>query len=227
MEYLPSQPQRQAPPPQGVPASGAGKYHGDIAEGYDAKRVNHPKWTTEQKIIEELLSELPEGSTVLDCPVGTGRFLDVYKKKKITFIGADISGDMLIQSALKLVPQAKVEEWVAVCNKQNEIIPLRIKDKGALVIGDIRKIGLEDQSVDAAVMVRLTRGLSPDDCKVALKELQRVTKSRIIWTARVANHIHARSVELFESALDPDWKLTKNVPGYVLDYRILCAERTA
>ena len=219
MEYLP--PVQQAP--QG-PLGGAGKYHGDIAEGYDAKREQSPKWICEQKIITEMLSELPAGSSVLDCPVGTGRFLDFYTEKGLNFIGADLSGDMLVQSALKLVPQPQVESWVAACNKADQIIPFRIKDKGMLVNGDIRQIGLDDKSVDAAVMVRLTRWLSPDDCKVAMRELQRVCRQRIIWTARVANHKHARMIELFEAALTDGWKITRNVPGVDLDYRVIMAE---
>jgi hypothetical protein len=53
-----------------------------------------------------------------------------------------------------------------------------------------------------------------------LREMQRLTRQRIIWTARVANHQHARTVELFEAALD-GWKITRNEAGYVTDYRVL------
>ena len=89
---------------------------------------------------------------------------------------------------------------------------------------DTRSFGLlRDKSVDAAVMVRLTRWLSPDDCQKAMRQLQRVTRQRIIWTARVANHQHARTVELFKTALD-GWKITRNEAGHELDYRVLMAE---
>jgi ubiquinone/menaquinone biosynthesis C-methylase UbiE len=224
MEYLPPVQQRQVSPQGNInPPNGALKYHGDIAEGYDAKRVKDDKWIVEQAIIERMLSELPAGSVVLDCPVGTGRFLDCYKSKGLHFVGADLSGDMLIQSALKLLPEKEVERWVAACNEKSVVLPLRI-DKDALVIGDIRKIGLENKAVDAAVMCRLTRWLSPEDNQVAMRQLMRVTKSCIIWTARVANHPHARTIELFETALHAGgWKIARNEAGYITDYRILMA----
>lgn len=222
MHYLPPIQQRPTAPQGTINApNGASKYHGDIATGYDAKRENSPKHIVEQAVIENMLSDLPAGSTILDCPVGTGRFLDFYKSKGFQFVGADLSGDMLVQSALKLIPQAEVERWVAASNSQNAILPLRVGNN-VLVNGDIRKIGLADKSVDAAVMVRLTRWLSPEDCQVAMRELMRVTKGRIVWTARVANHVHARTIDLFDAALNPNgWVITRNEAGYVLDYRIL------
>lgn len=223
MQYLPPV-QRQAPQPQQVPSQGAGKYHGPVAQNYDAKREHDAKWVCEQRVIEGMLSDLPKGSIVLDCPVGTGRFLPFYMEQGFKFIGADLSGDMLIQSALKLgASKDNIQEWVNRSDAAKAIIPLDIDEHGTLLQGDIRKIGLEAKAVDAAVMVRLTRWLSPEDCQVALKELQRVCRSRIIWTARVANHQHARSMDLFEAALD-GWKITRNEAGYVMDYRILMAE---
>jgi ubiquinone/menaquinone biosynthesis C-methylase UbiE len=219
MVYLDSPKPSEQVRGQAAQQNGAEKYHGPIAEGYDAKREKDPKWICEQRIITQMLSDLPKGSTILDCPVGTGRFLDFYKTKGFQFIGADLSGDMLVQSALKLVPQPEVERWVAACNQADTIMPFRI-GSNLLVNGDVRQIGLEDKSVDAAVMIRLTRWLSPADCQVAMRELQRVTRQRIVWTARVANHKHARTAELFESALS-GWKITRNEAGHELDYRIL------
>ena len=58
-----------------VTQGGAEKYVGQVAQGYDAKREQSPKWQIEQRVIEDMLSDLPAESVVLDCPVGTGRFL--------------------------------------------------------------------------------------------------------------------------------------------------------
>lgn len=219
MEYL--EPAKKAPAPAGVPQQGAGKYHGPIAQGYDAKRENDPKWICEQRIIEGLLADLPAGSHILDCPVGTGRFLPYYASKGFKFTGIDLSGDMLIQSALKMgVSPEDVQAWVQQSNMARAILPVDIDEHGPLEQGDIRQLHLADKSVDCAVMCRLTRWLSPADCQVAMQQLQRVCRHRIIWTARVANHQHARTVELFESALE-GWKITQNVAGYVLDYRVI------
>lgn len=223
MEYLPPVSQ-----PQGVPAHGADKYHGTIAQNYDAKRVDDPKWTIEQKIITDMLSDLPAGTTVLDCPVGTGRFLQFYLEKGFKFLGVDLSGDMLIQSAIKCgASPDDIREWIAKSKQAGSIIPVTIDtDKGELAQGDVRNTGLPDKCVEAAVMCRLTRWLSPEDCQRALRELQRIVKSRIIWTARVANHPHARTRALFEAALD-GWEITHATPGYVLDYVIFQARPIA
>jgi ubiquinone/menaquinone biosynthesis C-methylase UbiE len=198
MQYLPP-----AGRPQQPPAQGAGKYHGAVATGYDAKRESDPKWIIEQKIITGMLDDLPPDTVVFDCPVGTGRFLPFYIEKGFHFIGMDLSLDMLKQAG------AKVE-------------PLAERAVGELRQGDVRATGMADKSVDAVVNCRITRWLSPQDCQQMLKEMQRIARQRIIWTARVANHPHARTLELFEAALD-GWKIVRNEPGSDLDYRILQA----
>jgi ubiquinone/menaquinone biosynthesis C-methylase UbiE len=183
---------------------GAEKYRGQVAQGYDAKREDSPKHQAEQRIICSMLDDMPFGNWVLDVPCGTGRFFQFYHDKGFLFRGLDASADMLQIAANKVVDPMKARLGQA----------------------DVRSLPLGDQSVDAAVMVRLTRWLSPEDCQVALKELQRVTRDRIILTARVANHPHSRPVELFTEALDNDWKLAKNEEGYMPDYRILMFKRT-
>lgn len=182
-----------------LPTGGADKYHGPIAQGYDAKREQSPKWVIEQNHIEDMLSDLPKGSWVVDVPCGTGRFFKFYHDKGLLFHGVDKSMDMLKEAAQKVIdPQ-----------------------KARLCQADVRNLGfLYDKSVDAAVMCRLTRWLSPNDCVRALKELQRVSRQKIISTWRVRNHPHARSYALIESALD-GWKIHRDETGSDLDYRII------
>jgi len=188
MEYIPS-----------APKSGADKYHGAIAQGYDAKRNQSPKWTIEQNHIEDMLSDFPAGSWVLDVPCGTGRFFKFYHDKGLLFHGVDKSADMLQQAAYKVVDPHKAR----------------------LHQGDVRSLGfLEDKSVDAVVMCRLTRWLSPNDCQQALRELQRVARQKIVSTWRVRNHPHARSYDLIKGALD-GWKIHRDETGSDMDYRIL------
>lgn len=194
MQYLPPQPKAPA-----QPQGGADKYRGAVAQNYDAKREKDDKWVCEQRIIEDMLSDLPEGSAVLDCPVGTGRFLPFYAEKKFLILGMDVSTDMLAQAQTKPLPKHA---------------------RGELRQGDVRNTGLPDKCVDVAVNVRITRWLSPEDVVKMLREMQRVAKQKIILTARVANHPHARSIELIESALD-GWRVHRNEAGYVLDYRII------
>jgi SAM-dependent methyltransferase len=224
MDYL--APVQQAP--MQAPLSGAHKYHGQIAEGYDAKRVDDPKWTVEQQIIEGMIAELPGGSEILDCPVGTGRFLHAYVANGHKFIGMDISGDMLVQSALKLMTEDQVAMWVQASNERNSILPLHIKDRNGLLIpGNILRTGLPDKHVDCAIACRITRWVigehGPAGIAQMLKELQRVARKRIVITARVRDHKFAVTEHLIESALD-GFKIARNEEGYQPQYRVLLLE---
>ena len=53
-----------------------------------------------------------------------------------------------------------------------------------------------------------------------VKDDKWICEQRIILTARVANHPHARSIELIESALS-GWRIHRNEAGYTLDYRVI------
>jgi hypothetical protein len=108
------------------------------------------------------------------------------------------------------------------------MVPIRVDgDRGELTGGDVRNTGLPDKCVDATVNCRITRWLSPADNQVMFKEMQRLSRKCVIWTARVANHPHARTRALFESVLQPGWTIKDDVAGYVTDYRILRAEFAA
>jgi len=224
LEYLPPATQLQ---PQAL-QHGAHKYHGAIAEGYDDKRKADPKWTIEQAIIEDMIAELPEGSEILDCPVGTGRFLECYVANKLNFIGMDISGDMLVQSALKLMTEDQVAMWVQASNERNTVLPLKITDKnGVLVTGSILQTGLNDKSVDVAIACRITRWIigehGPVGIVAMLRELQRVARQKIIITARVEGHKFSVTRHLIESALN-GWRISRDEEGYQTAYRILMLE---
>src|SRR3990167_4996747 len=104
---------------------GARKYSGEVAQGYDQKREDSPKWQAEQSIVESMLNELPFGSWILDCPCGTGRFFEFYHKKNFLFRAIDASADMLRLAAQKVVDPMKAR----------------------LAQADIRALPLDDKSV--------------------------------------------------------------------------------
>lgn len=199
MQYLDDQP------------SGADKYHGAIATGYDEKREGDAKWQVEQAVIMDMLGDLPKGSWVLDIPCGTGRFFEFYRDRGFLVRAVDRSEDMLNLAVEKVAGYT----------------PERALPKGwNFGLGDVRSLdGMADQSSDAAVMCRLTRWLSPSDCIVAFRELMRVTRKRVIFTARVRNHPHARPYELIYQALHgTPWRVARDEAGYVEDYRIIALE---
>jgi hypothetical protein len=262
--------------------NGSRKFRGSVAAGYDDKREPTDKWKVEQRIIEGMLAELPAKSSVLDCPVGTGRFLRCYVKNQLDFIGMDLSGDMLVRSAWKLNPE-DAKRWVDDCGawvaravvtneegkpvldkagrteltgeeisislstllpigsflpvggkvaqlgvRDEKLRALEIEGKGILLPpADILRTGLPDKHVDVSVACRITRWMiedhGPEGIVAMLRELQRITRSKIIVTARVYGHRFAVTEDLITSALD-GWKITRNVPGYEMAYRIIMLE---
>ena len=173
------------PNPALLKQSGAGKYNGAIAKGYDAKREDSDKWKAEDRIVGELLSDLPAGTSVLDCPVGTGRFLPLYESKGFRVFGVDISDDMLREASQK----AK-------------------SDSTFLRLGDARKLDLPDQSYDVAICIRLFRWLETKEMQLkVLSELMRVAKKRVIFNVRTETGPLPLSVQSIVDASE-GWSMT-------------------
>ncbi len=73
-------------------------YRGETARNYLDKRLKQEMWHLEQSIVQELLAQFPNGSTVLDVAFGTGRFVDMCLAKHMSVYGIDISEDMLSEA---------------------------------------------------------------------------------------------------------------------------------
>lgn len=138
----------------------ADRYYGDIAKGYDAKREGKPGWLKEQSAIYDMVITGP----VLDVPVGTGRYIPIYKLKDLEFTGLDISSDMLNQARLKC-------------------------DDAHLVEGSIFDLPFKDGSFETAVCSRLLNWLTADQVCQALSSLRRVSK-RIVFSIRTGPKEH-------------------------------------
>ena len=208
MQYLDTpKPQAQAP------AHGALKYQNPaVAAAFDDKRKDDPKRVISKNAVKSMLGDLPPGARVLDAGCGTGLMFEFFILKQFIVCGVDLSKPMLDEAARKL-DAFKVAG--------------RLRSNFELHVGSVCELPLPDKCADASVMVDLTRWLSPAECELAMRELMRVTKSRIIWTARVANNVNARTIDLFEQVLAPaGWQITRNAAGEDTDYRILMAEPT-
>ena len=162
------------------------KYKGEVAHGYDAKREKQAKWHEENRIMRELLADLPRGSSVVDVPVGTGRFIPLYEELGFRVLGLDISDDMLREAAQK----AK-------------------SDDTYLRIGNAIELDLPDNTCDVAVCVRLFRWITPEEVVKVLQGLQRIATKRVIFNARVADHPYQRPISLLRSGLIDNWLFTR------------------
>jgi len=142
-------------------------YFGEKASRYDEGRETEEKWQREHAAVRGFLT----AGSVLDIPVGTGRFLSLYREMGLTFTGMDVSEEMMAQARAK-DPEAEV------------------------VFGDIMSIPLPDRSVDIAVCIRLLTLIDTPDMIGAMKELGRVARQRIILSIKTAREkrVERRSV---------------------------------
>lgn len=155
-------------PPQLAPKgqSGATKYHGQVASDYDAKREDSEKWQREQSIVTEWLTQLHDAgaTSVVDVPVGTGRFLSLYQELGFSCLGLDISSDMLLEASAKI-------------DRDKEPVPY-------LRIGDARDLG-EIGQYDVAICCRLMRWLETNEMQLkVISELMRVARRAVIFNVR-------------------------------------------
>lgn len=136
-------------------------YFGDKAKHYNKDREDSNKWKGENSAVKDALKDTT--GKVLDIPIGTGRFIPIYKKFNLDFIGMDVSEEMMVQ-AREVDPEAEI------------------------VFGDIMDIPLGDKSIESTVCTRLLNLMTEDEMVLAIKEMGRVTKERIICALFTGEH---------------------------------------
>ena len=132
-------------------------YTGVIAEKYEEDRVCESIWDKEQEYVAGFIASLSGSETILDLPVGTGRFLPLFGAKGLRVIAADISTDMLAEAKRKIAAEGNV----------------------AFQIEDVEKLSLADNACDHVVCWRLAHLLQPSELEQAIFEFSRVTRQTI------------------------------------------------
>ncbi len=163
------------------------KYKGKTAQEYERKRVNTKKWKNEQRAVECFLSEYSP-KTVLDVPVGTGRFIPQYISGGIQFHGIDTSEAMLS---------------LAIDKARGTTVP-HILEKG-----DILNLDVEDNAYECIVCVRFLNWMGCDQVKTILTEFERISQKYIMLDIRLSDKckftgkgIHPHSSEEFYGLLE-------------------------
>lgn len=140
--------------------SGFSAYVGDIARSYDDDRISEEMWRLEDSWLTEFLSNIPKDSAVVDLPVGTGRFIDLYKKLNLLKVtGIDASKDMI----------AVAEQKKILCKHPIDLIQ-----------GSSESINLADKSVNYLVCFRLFHLLPNNSKSETLKEFARVVNGLVL-----------------------------------------------
>jgi ubiquinone/menaquinone biosynthesis C-methylase UbiE len=142
------------------------KYKGEMAGDYDKRRSKRKKWKREMAAVEAIVSGFEAGASIVDVPMGTGRFLPFYTKGRHPVLGLDISMDMLRQAAgrAKKLTNSRVGE----------------KNRINMVIGDAEAIPLPNKSMDYVICIRLLNWVTKPISEKILKEFQRVARKGII-----------------------------------------------
>ena len=135
----------------------ATKYVGQTAEEYDRVRAGR-KWDSEHDAIEQLLAFVPEGSAVLDIPVGTGRLFPYFDARRFDVCGADVSVDMLAQA------KAAARR----CGR------IRLQQ------ADIRSVPFADGSFDLVLCLRFLNMIDSVELELPLREMARVSRDKLL-----------------------------------------------
>jgi ubiquinone/menaquinone biosynthesis C-methylase UbiE len=168
------------------------RYQGERAENYDRDRVSSKEWQREQEVVERMLTDIRVGQddVVLDIPVGTGRFLDLYQRLGCQVVGIDVSADMLVQAS-DLAAQLGV--------------------KAELREGDITRIDMPDSSAQTVVCVRIMNLLDWPLFRRALADVTRVSSGFVIAGIQVRNAVRLRDAG-WKGALRALRKKTRRSP---------------
>lgn len=142
------------------------KYHGRKAETYESVRTKQIRWGLENDEVRRML-EMVKPTTVLDVPVGTGRFIPmyVYVKTKVV-IGVDISDEMLNQAQEKAT-RAVRRNRIAIYLKNRDVLKMAI------------------DPVDVSVCVRFLDLIEEDAMQKVMRKLMRCSTRAIICTIRL------------------------------------------
>jgi SAM-dependent methyltransferase len=136
------------------------------AENYEAKRRG-ARWTSEAEAFRRFYSRV-KPRTVLDCPVGTGRWLELYQDNGASVVGVDLSKDMLAQADKKVRPGA------AVRLQQGDLLdPLQAASLGS--------------GYDLLVCTRFVHWLRAEDLPLLIRNLTTTGARSLIIGARVTH----------------------------------------
>ncbi len=139
------------------------RYYGNRVTIYDDIRAPTSLWPNEQAAMRKILGQLEPGSTIIDLPVGTGRYLEFYRDLGLRPMGVDVSVDML-------------EKTRARAREVGLSVPL--------ARSDIRSTPFPDQAVDVVVCTRFMNWIKADGVYACLAELRRIARKRVVFSLR-------------------------------------------
>lgn len=134
-----------------------------VANSYDADRFKsffgRLYDRLEKRAVHRALKTIPSSSSILDLPCGTGRFTELLLNEGYLVTASDISEQMLGQTRKRIGDNDKLQR---------------------LEVQDAENLGLDDNTFDCVLTIRLLGHVPPDVRKKILSEIERVTKDKCI-----------------------------------------------
>ena len=135
-------------------------YTREVAAQYEALRQNDRYWAWENEIVDHCLRTFQVGDQIADCPVGTGRFMDIYARHGLRVAGIDISRDMLDEASKKVAAAG-------------------LTGRVELIQADASGMGLEQALAKALICFRLLHLISDSNLNGVVKGLAAIPSQTI------------------------------------------------
>lgn len=132
----------------------------DRASRYPSQFDGSLRQRRERRALEQLISQIPSQSLVLDLPCGTGRVTRLILQAGHAVLGGDSAPAMLAEAERQLQPEFPQARFQVISAAET---------------------GLPDQSVDAVVCNRLLHHFAEPDVRIGvLREFARVSRGPVI-----------------------------------------------
>lgn len=157
------------------------KYVGPLADKYVTNRAEQPTWVWEQDQVRAWALSRAAGSSVLDVPFGTGRYVPIYRAAGLDIRGCEISADMVAVARRELGPDFQG------CQVE---------------VGDAENMQhLADGAVDAVLCSRFIQWLPTlEIVDRILAEFARVSREELFLQLKIPAGVAPRRRTLFERA---------------------------
>jgi SAM-dependent methyltransferase len=143
-----------------------------VVQDYERRRfagaLGRRRWAAEQDALGQVLDRLPAARTILDCPVGNGRWAEQLRRRGHRVTGVDISDAMLAAATERLERPSAGDT-----------------DSVTLMRGDAEQLQFSSGSYDVVFSHALTKHLPPHIQDRVFAEFARVSRGPVICSFSV------------------------------------------
>lgn len=150
-------------------------YTREVAAQYEKLRQNDRYWAWENSVLNHCLNTFKITEKIADCPVGTGRFMDVYERHGLKLLGIDISPDMLSEAAKKIEAAG-------------------MRGRAELIQADVSTLALDYPVAKALVCFRLVHLISRKSLGEVIRGLVKIPSEYIFLQAFTVKDFNYRRV---------------------------------